>query len=50
MTFGEINDPTSVQWVDPDNLASSFGPGVSLKAVTLALTEEAAVEGVLADL
>ncbi len=28
--FRDINDPTSVERVDPDNLAASFGPGVTL--------------------
>ena len=30
VTFTDINDPTTVQRVDPDNLAATFGPGVSL--------------------
>ena len=51
VTFGDIVDPKSVQLVDPDDLAASFGPGVRLKSVTLEVTEEpvteGAVEGVL---
>lgn len=45
VTFADITDPKSVQRVDPDDLAASFGPGVSLKAVTLAMTEEPVTEG-----
>ena len=45
VTFDDINDPKSVRRVDPDDLAASFGPGVSLKAVTLAVTEEPVTEG-----
>ena len=45
VTFGDITDPKTVQRVDPDDLAASFGPGVSLKAVTLAVTDEPVTEG-----
>lgn len=51
VTFTDITDPTTVTRVDPTNLAASFGPGVSLTAVTLAVTKdqvsEGRVEGVL---
>jgi hypothetical protein len=30
VTFADINDPASVQRVDPDDLAASFGPGYAL--------------------
>ena len=45
VTFGDITDPKTVQRVDPDDLAASFGPGVSLKAVTLAVTDEPVTKG-----
>ena len=45
VTFTDIHDPKTVQQVDPDDLAASFGPGVSLKAVTLAVTDEPVTEG-----
>jgi hypothetical protein len=45
VTFGDINDPASVQRVDPADLAASFGRGVSLKAVTLETTDEPVTEG-----
>ncbi|OQP87054.1 hypothetical protein BTR14_06325 [Rhizobium rhizosphaerae] len=40
VTFGDMNDPASVQRVDPANLEASFGPGYRLQSMTLALTEE----------
>jgi hypothetical protein len=45
VTFADITDPTTVQRVDPENLAASFGPGVRLKAVTLEITEEPVTVG-----
>lgn len=47
VTFGDITDPTTVQLVDPDDLAASFGPGVRLKSVTLEVTDEVVTEGVV---
>jgi hypothetical protein len=44
VTFDDINDPTTVQQVDPTNLAATFGTGVSLAAVTLEITEEDVTE------
>ena len=40
VTFRDINDPTSVREVDPDNLAATLGPGVRLESVTLEITDE----------
>jgi hypothetical protein len=40
VTFRDINDPASVQLVDPDDLASSFGSGYAVKSVTLEITDE----------
>jgi hypothetical protein len=45
VTFTDINDPTTVTRVDPGDLADSFGPGVSLTAVTLAVTDDPVTEG-----
>ena len=45
VTFADISDPASVQLVDPDDLAASFGPGVRLKAVVLEVTREPVTEG-----
>ncbi len=40
--FRDINDPTTVERVDPDSLAASFGPGVALKRATLEITDDPA--------
>lgn len=45
VTFTDINDPKTVQKVDPENLAATFGPGVSLKRITLEITDEPVTEG-----
>ncbi|PHR19700.1 MAG: hypothetical protein COA37_17440 [Hoeflea sp.] len=45
VTFADINDPASVQRVDPDDLAASFGPGYALSSITLAITGEPVSRG-----
>ncbi|MGP0591289.1 hypothetical protein ACTRXD_01955 [Nitrospira sp. T9] len=45
VTFTDIIDPTTVKVVDPDNLAETFGSGVSLKRITLEITDEPVTEG-----
>lgn len=45
VTFTDIADPTTVRKVDPDNLAATFGSGVSLKHITLEITDETMTEG-----
>ncbi len=45
VTFDDIKDPASVKKVDPDNLAATFGPGYSLKSVTLEITDEPVTRG-----
>lgn len=45
VTFTNITNPTTVQRVDPDNLAATCGPGVSLKRITLEITDELVTEG-----
>ncbi|MDR4487064.1 MAG: hypothetical protein R3B83_06010 [Nitrospirales bacterium] len=50
VTFTDLTDPTTVKVVDPENLAPTFGPGVSLKRITLKITDEpvtAKIESVL---
>jgi hypothetical protein len=39
--FRDINDPTSVQAVDPVDLSASFGPGVRLRRATIEMTDQA---------
>ncbi|HEX2020694.1 MAG TPA: hypothetical protein VGO17_17330 [Aurantimonas sp.] len=40
VTFRDISDPTTIEQVDPDNLARSFGEGVRLNGLTLERTSE----------
>lgn len=47
VTFADIADPSTVQLVDPTDLAASFGPGVRLTSVTLEVTDEPVTEGVV---
>ncbi|MBS0481510.1 MAG: hypothetical protein JSR96_05040 [Proteobacteria bacterium] len=46
VTFGNLNDPTTVLAVDPDNLAASFGPGVKLRRITVQITDEPVTTGI----
>ncbi|MCB9709579.1 MAG: hypothetical protein H6749_00140 [Nitrospiraceae bacterium] len=45
VTFTDLTDPTTVKKVDPENLAATLGPGVSLKRITLEITDEPVTEG-----
>jgi hypothetical protein len=45
VTFKDINDPTSVKLVDPDNLAATFGEGYRLQSITLEITDEDVTNG-----
>ncbi len=45
VTFDDISDPATVKLVDPENLAAIFGPGVSLKRITLEITDEPVTKG-----
>ena len=45
VTFGDIADPASVRRVDPNNLSGVFGPGFTLKSITLEITDEPVTEG-----
>jgi len=40
VTFKNLNDPATVEEVDPANLAASFGPGYRLKAIVLEKTDD----------
>ncbi len=44
--FRDIADPKSVEQVDPDDLAKSFGPGVKLKSLTVQMTDEPVTSGI----
>ena len=44
--FGDINDPKSVQKIEPGNLAASFGPGVRLNRIVLEVTRDDVTSGI----
>jgi hypothetical protein len=44
--FRDINDPTTVERVDPDNLTASFGEGTKLRRVTVQLTDDPVTTGI----
>lgn len=44
--FKNIIVPSSVEEVDPGNLARSYGPGFVLNRITLTLTNEALMRGI----
>ena len=46
VTFGDVGDPKTVEKVDPDDLAKSFGPGMTLKRITLQITDEPVTTGI----
>jgi hypothetical protein len=45
VTFSKINDPKTVREVKPDQFSSIFGPGYSLKSITVEITDEPVTEG-----
>src|SRR5690606_12946635 len=38
--FRDISDPRTVEAVDPENLAVTYGPGVRLRRATIELTDD----------
>lgn len=44
--FRDLRDSASVEQVDPDNLAKSFGAGTRLKALTVQITDDPPTEGI----
>jgi hypothetical protein len=46
VTFRDTGDPTSVELVDPDDLAATFRPGTKLKRITVEMTEDAVTSGI----
>ncbi|MEN7538512.1 hypothetical protein [Aurantiacibacter flavus] len=45
--FGDIEDPSTVEQVDPDDLAFTFGPGVRLRRITVQLTGDPVTKGIV---
>jgi hypothetical protein len=48
--FRDAGDPTSVELVDPLDLAASFGPGVMLKSAFVEITDDPVTKGIQAKL
>ncbi|MCC6479158.1 MAG: hypothetical protein IT552_08115, partial [Sphingomonadaceae bacterium] len=46
VTFKDLADPTSVEQVDPDDLAASFGRGYRLKSITVQVTDAPVTVGI----
>jgi hypothetical protein len=44
--FRDISDPKSVERVDPNNLAASFGPGAKLVKATIEITSDTVTTGI----
>ncbi len=44
--FRNIADPRTVEEVNPDDLAASFGPGYRLKSLTVQMTDEPVTTGI----
>jgi hypothetical protein len=44
--FRDINDPLTIEPVNPNDLAASFGPGVKLRSATIAITDEPVTVGI----
>jgi|CXWL01.1.fsa_nt_gi hypothetical protein len=44
--FRDINDPKSVELVDPSDLEKTFGKGVKLVSATLEMTDDAVTSGI----
>ncbi len=46
VTFGDLDDPTSVEEVDPDDLGATFGEGNSLRRITVQITDDPVTTGI----
>jgi len=45
VTFGDLDDPTSIGDVDPDDLKATFGDGYALRRITVQITDDAVTTG-----
>jgi hypothetical protein len=48
--FRDLSDPTSVELVDPSDLAASFGSGVTLKSAFVEITDDPITHGIVSRL
>jgi hypothetical protein len=46
VTFQDLSDPKTIGPVDPRNLGATFGPGISLKRITIERTSETVTSGI----
>ena len=46
VTFTDVNSPKSVMLVDPNDLGTTLGPGVSWRSMTLEVTDEPLIKGI----
>lgn len=46
VTFGDINDPTSIVRIDIANLEATLGPDVKIRRITVQITEEPVTSGI----
>ena len=46
VTFADINDPTSVELVDADDLVATFGEGYALQRITVQITDDPVTTGI----
>jgi hypothetical protein len=44
--FGDVNDPKTVERIDPADLAAGFGPGVKLIRATIEITKDPVTTGI----
>jgi hypothetical protein len=44
--FADLDDPTSVELVNPDDLEATFGEGYALERITVQLTDEPVTTGI----
>jgi hypothetical protein len=50
VTFSDLHDPKTIQLVDPDDMESTFGPGVKLTRITVEITDAPITTGLKCDL
>jgi hypothetical protein len=44
--FRDLDDPATIERVDPANLAASFGPGITFRGITVQLTKDPVTTGI----
>lgn len=46
VTFRDVDDPKTVEAVDPENLANRFGPGIKIRGISVQIVDEALTTGI----